>query len=172
MGLLDTAREAYAWRNTPADKHDSYPAEPGLDDEVFRAPANTAWDEAWTVTEKLIVQMRDEVNAKGAKFLLVTGSTGIQVSQDAPLRATYMKRLGVATLFYPDRRFKALGDREGFEVVTLAPLLLEYATRNQVVLHGSGESHGKGHWNETGHRVVGELIAQKICLPAWLQIDR
>ncbi|MDQ1638527.1 MAG: hypothetical protein QOF62_1866 [Pyrinomonadaceae bacterium] len=172
VGLLDAVREMYQWRNTPTVKHASSSGEPGLDDEVFRAPANSDWVEAWTVTEKLVLQMRDEVRARSAKFLVVTGSTGIQVSPDASLRAAYTKQLGVDNLFYPDMRFKALGDREGFEVITLAPLLLEYATRNQVVLHGSGETQGKGHWNESGHRVVGELIAQKLCQPGWLQTNR
>ena len=168
LQLIDAAREAYQWGNKPTENKDSYPVEPGLDDEVFRAPVNDDWKDAWIVTEKLIVQMRDEVKAKGAKFLVVTGSSEIQVSPDASLRAAYMKRLGVDTLFYPDLRIKALGDHEGFEVLTLAPSLLEYATRNQVLLHGSGETHGKGHWNETGHRVVSELIAQKLCQPGWL----
>lgn len=168
VGLLDAAREAYQWRNQPTARQGSTAGEPGLDDEVFRAPPNSDWDEAWNVTEKLIVQMRDEVRAKGAKFLVVTGSSSRQVSPDTSLSAAYMKRLGVNTLFYPDLRIKALGDREGFEVLTLAPLLLEYAIRNQIFLHGSGETGGKGHWNETGHRVAGELIARKLCQPSWL----
>jgi hypothetical protein len=171
VGLLDTAREAYQWRKQPAEKKDSYPAEPGLDDEVFRAPVNSDWNDAWNVTEKLIVRMRDEVNAKGAKFLVVTGSSGIQVSPDASLREAYAKRLGVEGLFYPDLRFKALGDREGFEVLTLAPSLLDYATRNHIYLHGSADTTGKGHWNETGHRVAGEIIAAKLCQPGWLKND-
>ena len=58
---------------------------------------------------------------------------------------------------------KVLLEREGFEVLTLAPALADYANRNQVFLHGSGETKGRGHWNETGHRVVGELIAEKVC---------
>ncbi len=171
VGLLDAAREAYQWRKQPTQSKDSYPTEPGLDDEVFRAPVNSDWNDAWNVTEKLVVRMRDEVNAKGAKFLLVTGSSGIQVSPDASLREAYAKRLGVEGLFYPDLRFKALGERERFEVLTLAPPLLEYATRNQIFLHGSGDTSGKGHWNENGHRVVGELIAEKLCQPGWLKND-
>jgi len=107
--------------------------------------------------------MRSEVNAKAAKFLVVTGSTGNQVSPDTSLRTEYMKQLGVDTLFYPDVRIKALGEHEGFEVLNLAPPLLDYASRNQVFLHGSGETKGTAHWNETGHRVVGELIAEKVC---------
>ncbi|MEP6743508.1 MAG: SGNH/GDSL hydrolase family protein [bacterium] len=167
VGLLDAAREGSLWRRKPTDRKDSYPGEPGLDDEVFRAPANSDWYDAWNVTEKLIVQIGDEVNAKGAKFLVVTGSSGLQVSPDTSLRDAYMKRLAVNTLFYSELRIKALGEREGFEVLTLAPLLLDYATRNQTFLHGSVEMKGTGHWNETGHRVVGELIAEKLCKLGW-----
>ena len=109
------------------------------------------------------MQMRDEVEAKGAKFLVVTGSKGIQVTPDASKRAAYMKHLGLDSLFYSDDRIKMLGEREGFEVLTLAPPLLDYAIRNQVLLHGSGEMLGRGHWNETGHRVAGGLMGEKLC---------
>jgi hypothetical protein len=162
VGLIDSAREAYRGRKqTKTDA--SSQGEPGLYSDVFRAPMNSDWDEAWRVTEGLIVQMRDEVKAKGARFLVVTGSIGIQVNPDASLRAASMNQLGVDTLFYPDLRIKALGEREGFEVLTLAPPLLEYATRNHIFLHGSGDAKGTGHWNEAGHRLVGGLIAEKLC---------
>ncbi len=163
VGLIDSAREAYQWREQPTDRKKSRLNEPGIDDEVFSAPMNSDWEAAWRVTEGLIVRMRSEVNAKGAKFLVVTGSTGIQVSPDASLRTEYMKRLGVDTLFYADVRIKALGEHEGFEVLSLAPTLADYASRNKVFLHGSGETKGKGHWNEAGHHLVGELIAEKVC---------
>jgi hypothetical protein len=163
VGLIDSAREAYQWREQPTDRKQRPLEEPGLDDEVFSAPMNSDWDEAWRVTEGLIVQMRSEVNAKDAKFLVVTGSTGIQVNPDAALRTEYMKRLGVDTLFYADVRVKTLGEHEGFEVLNLAPTLADYASRNQVFLHGSGETKGKGHWNEAGHYFVGQLITERIC---------
>lgn len=163
VGLIDSARESYQWRNDETTGKDGPLGEPGLDSEVFRAPINSDWAEAWRVTEGLIVAMRAEVRAKGARFLVVTGSKGIQVSPDAALRAEYMKQLGVDTLFYPEQRIKTLGEREGFEVLTLAPPLLDYATRNQAYLHGLGDEKGRGHWNETGHRVVGELITNKLC---------
>jgi hypothetical protein len=171
VGLIDSAREAYQWRKQ-ADTTKHPPDEPGLDVEVMRAPVTADWTEAWQVTEGLIVQMRDEVKAKGAKFLVVTGSSSIQVSPDAPKRAAYMKELGVDTLFYPDLRIKALGLREGFDVLTLGPSLLDYATSNRVFLHGFVDTKGKGHWNETGHRVVGRLIAEKLCGTGWLNTTK
>lgn len=169
IGLIDTAREAYHARKTTAVHAGGTGAEPGLNNEVFKPPVNADWQEAWQVTEALIVQMRNEVQARGAKFLVVTGSKGIQVDPDASRRGEYMKQLGVDTLFYPEQRLKALGERERFEVLTLAPALLEYATRNGEVLHGFGATKGTGHWNASGHRVAGELIAEKLCDAAWLK---
>jgi len=169
LGLIYTVREAYQSSSQAADrkKHQgddlAPPFELGLDSEVYREPLNPDWNDAWRVTEGLIVQMRDEVRAKGAKFLVVTGSMGIQVDPDTAARQEYMNRLGVQTLFYPDQRIKALGEKEGFDVLGLAPLLEDYATRNKVFLHGDGDAKGKGHWNEIGHRLAGELIAQELC---------
>ena len=170
VGLIDSAREAYEWRGKQKNTTETSPNEQGLNDEVMRPPVNWDWDQAWKVTEGLILQMREEVKAKGAKFLVVTGSTGIQVSPEAQQRAEYEKRLGVETLFYADLRIKAFGERQSFEVLTLGPTLLDYATRNQIFLHGSGDSTGKGHWNETGHRVAGELIAEKLCTAGFVGV--
>lgn len=162
LSLVDAAREGYNQRSE-ATTNETSGSEAGLDDEVFREPRDAAWVDAWQVTEALIVQMRDEVRARGAQFLVVTGTTGIQVSPDAAIRDAYMKRLEVESLSYPDERIKALGERERFEVVTLAPSLLEYAVRNGAFLHGSDQLKNRGHWNETGHRVVGEILAAELC---------
>jgi hypothetical protein len=79
-----------------------------------------------------------------------------------------MERLGVHDLFYPDLRIKALGDREGFPVLNLAPLLQAYAEQHKVFLHGFGTNMGSGHWNAEGHRLAGEAIAHKLCWTSFL----
>lgn len=168
LGLIYTVREAYQSFSISSNDHTQKQGsaslgEPGLDSEVYRQAVRQDWAEAWKISERLIVRMRDEVAAKQAKFLLVTGSMGIQVNPDSTMRQAYMNRLGVRSLYYPEQRIKALGDQEGFKVLNLAPVLEEYASRNKVFLHGVGESMGRGHWNETGHRLAGELIAQEIC---------
>jgi hypothetical protein len=144
-------------------------AELGADNLVYLEPNNVVWNDAWRVTEALIVQMRDEVTRGGAKFVVVTLSNGPQVMPDAQLRAAFEKRLGVGDLFYPDNRIKALGARERIPVITLAPELQSYAQQNQVFLHGFGENIGNGHWNATGNRVAGELIAKEMCEGAFLK---
>jgi hypothetical protein len=137
--------------------------EVGQSELIYSEPTDAAWKDAWQVTEELIVLMRDEVAQRGAKFVVVTLSSGGQVHPNASARQELMKRLGVSDLFYPDRRIKALGERAGFEVLNLAPSLQAYAEQHKVFLHGFGQNPGSGHWNETGHRVAGEMISQKLC---------
>jgi len=141
----------------------------GADNLIYLEPADTVWNDAWSVTEGLILEMRDEVKAHGAKFVVVTLSNGPQVLPNAEWRENFMKRFGITDIFYPDDRIKSLAAREGISVITLAPELQEFAERNKVFLHGFGEDIGNGHWNATGHRVAGELIARNICERAHLK---
>ncbi len=163
LGLIYTAREAYQSRDRSAEKYSANQHEPGMDHEVYGGAANPQWENAWQTTEALFEQMRNEVNAKGARFLVVTGTVGVQVNPNPENRQRFMNRLGVQTLFYPEQRIKALGDAKGFAVLNLAPSFVEYADRNKVFLHGFGESSGRGHWNEIGHQLAGESIAREVC---------
>lgn len=135
----------------------------GLDNLIYREPGDETWKDAWKVTEQLIVAARDEVISHHARFVVVTLSNGPQVLPGREARQYFMQRFGVRDLFYPDNRIKALGARENFEVITLAPELQAFAEQNQTFLHGFGANIGNGHWNATGHRVAGELIAKKMC---------
>jgi lysophospholipase L1-like esterase len=158
LGLLYTVRESYFSRGNQSRRD----GERGIDGNVFRTPVDADWSEAWLVTEKLIVNMRNEVEEHGAKFLVVTGSNGIQVDPDEGLRDEYMKILGVSNLFYPEERLRALGEREKIDMLNLSPSFLEVAKRNQTQLHGFGDSKGRGHWNEAGHKLAGEMIAARL----------
>jgi hypothetical protein len=137
--------------------------EPGAVNFVYREPADDAWRDAWAVTEKLVATMNAEVKEHGARFYLVTLSSGIQVYPDPSARGAFAQRLGVEDLFYPERRFRALGEREGFPVLNLAPELQRDADERRVFLHGFGRELGNGHWNEEGHRAAGELITRWLC---------
>ena len=85
----------------------------GADNLVYLEPANAVWNDAWRVTEGLILEMRNEVNSRGAKFIVVTLSNGPQVLPNPELREAFKRRFGITDLFYPDDRIKALGAREG-----------------------------------------------------------
>lgn len=137
--------------------------EQGLDDMIYVPPADPAWQEAWTITEELLRRVRDEVASHGAKLLVVTLSNAVQVDPDPARRAEAAGRLGASDLFYPDDRIAAAGARDGYDVTGLARPLQVLAERNRLTLHGfAGQNLGTGHWNQDGHRLAGELVADEI----------
>jgi len=138
--------------------------EAGLDDEIYGPPPDSRWRDAWAVTENLITAMGHEVKAHGARFVVVTLSTPIQVYPDDAYRNSYLHSVRGADFFYPEHRLDALGAREGFVVLNLAPSLQAYADEHHAFLHGFPNTRaGTGHWNELGHRLAGELIARRLC---------
>jgi hypothetical protein len=140
----------------------------GLAPAIYRPPDNPAWQDAWHVTEDLIAQIHDEVAAKGAKFLLVTLASSIQVDPDPAVRQAFVNRVGATDLFYPDHRLQQFATSRGIPVLTLAPYLQKYAEEHKVYLHGQRADH-QGLLNELGHQLAGQEMAQKICsdlLPA------
>ena len=145
-------------------------SELGIEESVYFEPRNVLWEDAWNVTEAALLQMQTEVKEKGAMFLIVTLSNGIQVHPDPQVRQAFMKRLGIQELLYPDFRIERLAKREGISILSLAPALQAYAERHKIFLHGFANAiMGGGHWNVQGHRIAGELIAQKLCSDSHLR---
>lgn len=131
---------------------------------LYRPPEHGAWSEAWTVTEKVLLRFREEVEAKNARLVVVTLSNGIQVHPDPGVRDEYMRSIGVEDLFYPERRLRDFSERNGIEFLSLAPLLLEVAEKTRTCLHGFPNAHPcYGHWNERGHRAAGSILARYFC---------
>jgi len=94
--------------------------------------------------------------------MIVTHST--QLNPDPAIRKQTHDALGVEDLFYMERRLAALGKREGFLVVPLAPELQKRADAGKIYFHGYPNLHiGWGHWNEDGHRAAGEILAAQVC---------
>lgn len=150
--------------DAPAPNHTvTISDELGIDNLIYRPPLDARWEEAWRVTEALLRLMRDEVRARGAQFVVVTLSNGVQVHPQPAAREAFMRRVGAIDLFYPDRRLKSLGEGEHFPVIMLAPSLQQYAEQHQIFLHGFNRDIGNGHWNADGHRIAGELLAPQLC---------
>ena len=163
----DTQKDVTAQSTTPTPSAPQQQGAPtdelGAANVIYREPSDDVWRDAWCVTEKLVATMNAEVRGHGARFLLVTLSNGIQVYPDPAARKAFADRLGVQDLFYPERRFRSLAEREGFPVLNLAPELQRRADERKLFLHGFGRELGNGHWNEDGHRIAGELLAENLC---------
>jgi hypothetical protein len=162
LDLFTNAWEIVMQRSsTPTAEH---PVEPAVNYSIYKPPADRAWQNGWRVTDQLINAIHADVKKHGATFLAVTEDTGIQVWPRPEVRKRFENRLGLTDLFYPDRRIVNLGQREGFDVLTLAQPLQAYAYEHHLFLHGfKNTPMGFGHWNETGHAVAGNLIAQELC---------
>lgn len=174
LQALDRSKDLISiWLNPGEAKHadDSAPApaehratEPGVDTRLYSKPQDPDWADAWRVTEGIIQQLHQEVRAAGARFVLVTLSTGAQVHPDPGFREQFQQRTGATNLFYPEERLRALSERAGFDVINLAPELALYAMLNRVWLHGFENSRpGVGHWNALGHNLAGQAIAERLC---------
>jgi hypothetical protein len=138
--------------------------EPGLEDNIYNPPATPVWRDAWRVTEGIITMMARETAAHQVPLLVVTLANPPQIFPSRTVRGYYLATYRSTDIFYPDERIKALGEREGFDVLNLAAPMQAYADEHQAYLAGFKDTKlGVGHWNAEGHRVAGELIARKIC---------
>ena len=137
--------------------------ESGLSNAIFREPTDAVWQEAWKITEAVLLLIRDEVAARGARFVVVVVTNGMQVHPDPQVRKNFAKNLGVQDLLYPDRRLEKFCQRENIPILLLAPAFQEYATKHQVFLHGFKDNLGGGHWNQNGHRLAGNILAKWLC---------
>jgi len=161
-GVIKDLKTKSAKRN--ADRDTAKLGLSDLEDIIYAAPADARMKEAWRVTEGMLLIMRDEVRSHRSEFWMVTLANRPQLNPDPVARQSFMKRLGIDTLFYPDLRLRAFGEQAGIPTFTLALPMSAYAETNKVYLNGGyGVPLGAGHWNENGHKLAGELIASELC---------
>ncbi|HEY2846565.1 MAG TPA: SGNH/GDSL hydrolase family protein, partial [Pyrinomonadaceae bacterium] len=103
--------------------------EPGIDNQIYREPADDNWRTAWDVTERLIGEMDAEVRQRGARFAVVLATNGIQVVPNQDLKEAFARKLGVADLAYPNRRITSYCDSRGIRSIDLMPELAAYAVK-------------------------------------------
>jgi hypothetical protein len=131
--------------------------------EVFRSPEPLGpWEAGWKRTEDLLRAFRSEVEALGARFVLVVVPHRYQVQKDGVSRVLdewlrEARRPALDELVdwnLPERRIGAFAAAEGFVSVPLLDALREAtaATRKSHYLFD-------GHLDSRGHRLAGTLLA-------------
>ena len=103
-----------------------------------------------------------------AEFLNEFDNTDQYLSEsyDPPpdIRDEYMAILNIPNLFYPDWRIADFAELSSINRLILALILYEKAKHDGTYFHGFENSRlGSGHWNENGHAIAGEQIAERIC---------
>ena len=137
-----------------------------LEDQIYRPPAHPATQEAWRVTEALLLMLNQEVAAGGAELWIVTLSNAIQVHPDVAERRALQDRLGMDSLFYPDLRIRDFAHKNGIPVITLAPALADYSATHGAFLNGGYNlltPPGEGHWNDLANRLAAEIVNDQMC---------
>lgn len=138
--------------------------EPGVNVGVLVPPRDPLWRGAWAVTERLILAMHDYLDERGVPLVVVTTPFATQVHPDRQLKRRLEAQLGIDDLFYPDRRLETYLRRQGIAVIPLSYDMQRFAESGGVHLYGFANSRmGFGHWNERGHRIAAELIADRLC---------
>ncbi|HEX7052836.1 MAG TPA: SGNH/GDSL hydrolase family protein [Burkholderiales bacterium] len=125
--LLQLAHRAEALRSAHAD--------PGGALAALQPPADPRWEEAWTVTGKLLVRMRDAAARYGARLAVVAVPHPLQLEQPLP---------------YADTRLAELGRASAIPVLALEGL------QRQFYAPGGG-------WTPAGHRTAAEAAARGLC---------
>jgi hypothetical protein len=131
---------------------------------IYAEPKQPDMQVAWSVTEGLLVAIRNEVRAHAAALRIVNLPTRPQLIPDSARRRELVQKLGVTDLSYAENRLTAFALKEGILVTNLSSSLSSYAETHNVYLNGfNSRSFGTGHWNETGHRLAAAVIAADLC---------
>jgi lysophospholipase L1-like esterase len=163
LGLLRQAGNAQA--AAPGNARPTIEGlEPGVDLSVFAPPRDAVWEEAWTLTDRIIARMNAFAAAHNARFAAMVVTNSTQLYLDPRVRKQTHDALAVEDLFYMERRLDALAKREGFLLIPIGPELQKRADAQKINFHGFKNLHvGWGHWNEDGHRAASEIVAAQVC---------
>jgi lysophospholipase L1-like esterase len=163
---LDRHSRLYVWQKVAfrrlraAGRQASSGIEPGQ--RIFARGGDPAVEHAWRVTGALLLQLRDEVEARGARFAVVVIPCAEQV--DDALWSDLARRGREAGLELdrgePSRRLGAILGREGVAALDLAPAFLEAAREGSGGTASAAGLYllGRFHLSHEGHRVAARAI--------------
>ena len=113
---------------------------------------------AWRVTEALLATLRNEVEASGAKFVLVTVASPDQYDDGAwawSKRAAGKLSTDTFDRNHPEERFAAITQRHGFRWIPLLPGFREERKHREL-------NFGYGHWNEAGNQLAATIVLKQL----------
>jgi GDSL-like Lipase/Acylhydrolase len=124
---------------------------------LYSSSPEDLWLSAWSITEKLLLQMRDWSNQKSVEFELVIFPAPIQALPGEDMRRTAIQAFGLVDLDYPSKRITQFAEQNRIPHLNLLDPFRAYGDRKHDFLYGFPPHLGDGHLNATGNMVGGEL---------------
>jgi lysophospholipase L1-like esterase len=158
--IIPTPIEARSFRRDAVESN-ALPA-PGPA-ELYSSSLDDAWLSAWSITEKLLLQMRDWSSRQGMEFRLVMLPAPLQALPGEDLRRMAIAAFGLDDLDYPSNRMVQFAAQNRIPYLDLLDRFRAYGDRERDFLYGFPPQVGDGHLNATGTKLGGELIADWLC---------
>lgn len=130
---------------------------------AYAEPAESEPKEAWSITERLIVEAAETCRAEQIHFIVFTVSSSVQVFPDAAVRERVLARLKLGDFFYADRRLQRFCRDSDIQFIPLASKLQSAADESGEYYHGFYNNRlGLGHWNQAGHAAAARILAEAL----------
>jgi len=127
---------------------------------IYQSPPDEKFEAAWGLTEAIIARLRDEVNSRGAKLVVVLIAAPEQVYPEQWARtvaANPALQVLDLDLDAPNQRLTRFLTSEGIPHLDLLPVFRQAAGQPDTPpLHFQHDQH----WTEAGHRLAAEAIAE------------
>jgi hypothetical protein len=131
--------------------------------QLFSPPSDGLWNSAWSVSEKLLVKMRDRTVGRGLDFALIILPAPIQSLPTQERRHAAAQKFELTDMDYPVERIARVAALNAIPYLNLLGPLRDFADSKRVFLYGFPPQLGEGHLNATGTEVSGRAIASWLC---------
>lgn len=126
-------------------------------------PDLPATQQAWAIGEAFLEAMQKDCARHGAEFWIVITDEVMQSHPSLAERARFIREKHLPSLAAGDERVERFADAHEIPVIPLAPPLGDYAASHGIALHGFAHTpFNDGHWNELGHELAGNVIADQL----------
>lgn len=123
---------------------------------VYQSPPDAEFEAAWQLTEAILLRLRDEVEQRGAKFMVVIVSAPEQLDQTA-LTGVMAARPDLQwDVDAPNRRLTAFLTEASIPHLDLLPIFRQASGPDQPPLHFQHDQH----WTPAGHALAAKAIEQ------------
>jgi hypothetical protein len=141
LGQDDESEDIYTWSRN---------------EEIYQARSSRDWDEAWAVTGSELAALKADVEAHGARMVLVAAPTDLQVRTDDWERLLRSKRFQPKDydLEKPNRLLSEIASRLRVPLIDLLPEFRRAEAESSTGLF----FRQNRHWTPDGHAVAARVI--------------